>query len=86
MCSVFTQFRDTALMMAVRMDEATVVKELINGGANLNRQNKVCLLCRRCVMPCLAALLIHLFLWYYYFYVLKVVLITVFFITSLYNL
>ena len=41
MCSVITQFRDTALIMAVRMDETIVVKELINAGANLNRQNKV---------------------------------------------
>ena len=39
---MYIQEGDSALMMAARWGETGVVKELVEGGADLNLQNKVC--------------------------------------------
>ena len=37
------QFRESALMEAVKRENTAVVIELVKAGANVNLQNKVCL-------------------------------------------
>ena len=39
---MYIQEGDSALMVAVRRSETGVVKELVEGGADLHLQNKVC--------------------------------------------
>ena len=39
---IFIQFGDTALMEAARSGKIAVVKELVDGGADVNLQNNVC--------------------------------------------
>ena len=39
---MYIQEGNSALMMAAREGETGVVKELVEGGAHLNLQNKVC--------------------------------------------
>ena len=42
--SVITQRGESALMMAAMMGETEVVVELVKAGANVDMQNKVCML------------------------------------------
>ena len=39
---MYIQEGDSALMVAVKSGETEVVKELVEGGADLNLQNNVC--------------------------------------------
>ena len=42
MFTMYIQWGDSALMMAVRRGMTGVVKDLVKGGADLNLQNNVC--------------------------------------------